>query len=142
MDLKPWNPWKEVARAEEEASRLLDAALAKLRSSLPGNPIAFVPPVDIVEGDDEYRVYVALPGAVEEDVDIAVERDVLVVRGELEPPYSPRGVTVHERQWRYGYFERRIRLPRAVGVEEIRASYEDGVLAIFVPKGGGSGEKT
>ncbi len=134
MDLTPWNPWNEIARAYKDAWRLFDAALERLRKSLPGSPISFVPPIDIVEWPDEYRLYVGIPGAVEEDLDIAVERDVLIVRGELERPYSTRGVVVHEQEWRYGYFERRIQLPRPVGVEEIRASYEGGVLTISIPK--------
>lgn len=134
MDLTPWNPWNEIARAREEAERLFDAALEKLRRSLPGSPISFVPPVDLVEGPDEYRLYVAIPGAVEEDLDIAVEGDVLIIRGELERPYSARGVLVREQEWRYGYFERRVQMPRPLAEDEIRASYEGGVLTISIPK--------
>jgi HSP20 family protein len=133
-ELTPWNPWKEIERAQAEAEAVFDAVFEKLRRVLGGRPISFVPVTDIIEVADEYRLYLSLPGMVEEDIDIALDGDILVIRGEREPPFDLPSVTVHQRQWKYGYFERRVQLPEPVDGDAIRATYDGGVLAIRVPK--------
>jgi HSP20 family protein len=134
LDLTPWNPWQELERVQGQVDDLLASVLAKLRNVVPGKEIAFVPATDIIELAEEYRLYFSLPGLVEEDIDIALESDVLIVRGEREAPYGGDQVAVHQAQWKYGYFERRIQLPRRVDGDSIQASYDAGVLTIRVPK--------
>ena len=144
MDLTPWNPWQELERVQGQVDDLLASVLAKLRNVVPGKAIAFVPATDIVELAGEYRLYLSLPGIVEEDIDITLEADILIVRGEREAPYGRDQAMVHQAQWKYGYFERRIHLPRPVEEDSIHASYDAGVLTIRVPKvpaeGGKEGE--
>ena len=139
MNLTPWNPWQEIERAQAEVESILGAVLHKLRHLVPGKSIAFVPVTDIVEVADEYVLYLSIPGMVEEDVDITLEESVLIVRGEREPPYDPAKVTVHQRQWKYGYFERRVQLPQAPDAELIRVTYDAGVLTIRISKASASG---
>jgi HSP20 family protein len=131
-NLEPWNPWHELEDVERQIDRLLDAALGKLRHVVPGREIAFVPRLDVVETGDEYRLYLALPGLVEEDIDISLEGRILVVRGERETPYDPRQAEAHVRQWKYGYFERRVELPRDLSSDAIQADYDAGVLTIRI----------
>jgi len=134
MDLKPWNPWEDLARIQAEMDAEMRSFLDKLRQSVPGNPIAFVPTLDLVESADEYVFYLALPGMVEEDIDIALQGRLLIIRGERDALYDSRKVTVHLSQWKYGFFERRIELPQAVSSEHIQAEYEAGVLTIRISK--------
>jgi HSP20 family protein len=133
-NLEPWNPWQEFQEVEKEADRLFDAALARLRHALPGREIAFVPVVDIVESAEEYRFYLSLPGVVEEDIDISVEGQVLIIRGEREAPYDVQQVDSHLRRWKYGYFERRVEMPFKLESDAISASYDAGVLTVKVAK--------
>lgn len=138
MDLTPWNPWQEIERVQSEVAHLLSAALSKLRTVVPGRPIAFVPVMDVVEVGEEYRLYLSLPGMVEEDIDITLEGHLLIVRGEREPPFDEARSIVHHRQWKHGYFERRVQLPERIDGEAISASYESGVLTIRIPKSHGT----
>lgn len=135
MDLKPWNPWQELERVQSEIDGLLAAVLKKLGPVPPGRFISFVPVTDIVEDEAEYRLYLSLPGLVEEDIDLTLEGEILIVRGEREAPYDSAHVRVHQGSWKYGYFERRVQLPRRVDAEAIHASYDSGVLTIRIPKG-------
>jgi HSP20 family protein len=135
MELRPWNPWQELERVEEEIDSLLGSVLAKIRRSVPGKAIAFVPPTDITEAPGEYRLYFSLPGMVEEDIDITLDGNILILRGEREPPYDPEQTTFHQRQWKYGYFERRVELPGKVDTDAIQATYDAGVLTVRVRKG-------
>ncbi len=139
MDLKPWNPWQELERLQAEMDEHLRAFLTKLRQAVPGKPIAFVPAMDIIEVGDEYRLYLSLPGMVEEDIDITLQGRLLIVRGEREPPYDPVQTAVHQAQWKYGFFERRVELPGEVQSDAIQASYDAGVLTIRIPRTAASG---
>ena len=140
MDLKPWNPWQELERVQSEIDGLLESVLRKLGPVPPGRSISFVPVTDITETEDEYRLFMSLPGLIEEDIDLTLEDDVLIVRGEREVPYDRSHVIVHQSSWKYGYFERRVQLPRRVDAEAIQASYEAGVLTIRIPKDVGGDE--
>lgn len=134
MDLKPLNPWQELEEAERQFEQISNALMAQMRQSIPGKAVAFVPPLDIVETTEEYRLYVVLPGMVEEDIDVLLIDEELVVRGEREMLYDPAGAKVLRRQIKEGYFERRLRLPSAVDPNELRATYEAGVLSITIRK--------
>jgi HSP20 family protein len=134
MDLKAWNPWQELERIQSEMDAHLGSVLKRLRQAVPGRPIAFLPSLDVIETADDYKLYLALPGMVEEDIDITLEGRRLIVRGERESPYDPGAVTVHQGQWQYGFFERQVELPDEVSADDVQAAYEGGVLTITVPK--------
>ena len=133
-NLEPWNPWQEFEEVQKEVDRLFEVALGKLRHVVPGREIAFVPVADIIETGEEYRFYLSLPGLVEEDIDITIEGQVLIIRGERDAPYDEGQVSTHLRQWKYGYFERRVEMPGKLESDAIRASYDAGVLTIRILK--------
>jgi HSP20 family protein len=134
MNLEPWDPWSEMERVRAEADRMLASFLDKMRQALPGVDLAFVPPLDMVETPSEYRLYVSVPGIVEEDIDLSVEGDWLIVRGERDAPFDPERVQRLQTEWKYGVFERRIRFPADVDRDKISATCESGVLTIRAPK--------
>lgn len=138
MDLKPWDPWDELHRVEKEMDDLIAAVLDKLRRVVPGKPIAFVPRMDIIESEGGYTLYLVIPGMVEEDLDITLAGEELIIRGEREPLFDLERVTIHQRQWKHGYFERRVRFPEKVDEASIRATYDAGVLTIRIPRCGGA----
>src|SRR5262245_10666684 len=100
MDLRAWNPWQEIERIQRDMDAHLSSALKRQREAEPGRPIAFLPKLDVVETPGEYRLYLALLGMVEEDIDLTLEGRRLIVRGERLAPYDPDAVTVHQGQWR------------------------------------------
>lgn len=135
MNLLPWDPWKELERLKTQTDRLWDEFLEKLTQCEPEpERIAFLPDVDLVESPLEYRLYLSVPGLIEEDIDIDVEQHALTIRGERQPPYDLERAGRRIREWRYGFFQRRVRLPIAIRPSAVRASYDMGVLTIVVPK--------
>lgn len=100
----------------------------------------WVPAMDIVETDDEYRVQLEVPGVAPEEIEVRVDGNTLTVSGEKR--YSSgeerrgEGYTFVERA--YGRFARSLRLPRTVDAERITARYDRGVLTLVVPKNGTS----
>src|SRR5262245_19836720 len=127
MDLDPWDPWREFERVREEADRLIERFLAKARLLESARPLSFLPETDIIETGEDLRSFLSLPGVVEEDIDIAVEGGLLVVRGERVCPYDEAHLR-HLSEWRYGFFERRFQLAGRLTTESLSASFLGGVL--------------
>jgi HSP20 family protein len=134
MDLEPWDPWREFDEIRADMDRMLDRFFTKVRASAGGRQISFIPTIDVVETGEDFRVFLSIPGAVEEDIDIAIESGTLVIRGQREAPYDPEQVHGHTAEWRYGYFERRIGIPPSADPDGLSATYQWGVLTVVIPK--------
>ncbi|KAK0470282.1 HSP20-like chaperone [Desarmillaria tabescens] len=76
------------------------------------------------------------PGLSKDDISIDVHNGRLTVSAESKilEEHDKDGYVVTER--RYGKFARTLQLPRGVNDDEIKASMQDGVLAVTVPKVG------
>jgi molecular chaperone IbpA len=88
------------------------------------------PPYDIAKtGDDTYRIDMAVAGFAQTDLDIAQERNVLVVKGQKaeskDGEYLHRGIAGRS-------FERKFELADHVRVED--ASLADGLLRISLKR--------
>ncbi|HEV8383005.1 MAG TPA: Hsp20/alpha crystallin family protein [Gemmatimonadales bacterium] len=118
-------------------SRLLNDAfgLAGLDSQFQDNVGAsWVPPVDILEEPDAIRIMAEVPGVRPEDVKISLEGNVLTIHGTKQQLAEERTERVHRYERTYGVFERTFTLPATVDANNIKASYEQGVLTVTLPK--------
>lgn len=135
MKPTPWNPWEEFDKLRAETDHMWDRFFEKLKHVEPEHPpIGFLPSADFVETEQDYRVYLSIPGLVEQDIDVSVDENELTVRGEREPPYDQQQHRPRVSEWRYGFFERRISLPGAIDISSVKATYEAGVLTIVATK--------
>jgi len=69
------------------------------------------PPADVFEDDDEVIIVVALPGVPEERIEVTSEPGAVVVRAERPASFGMEHA-VRQLEIPYGFFERRIRLPK------------------------------
>ncbi|MCW2718762.1 Hsp20/alpha crystallin family protein [Pseudonocardia sp.] len=90
------------------------------------------PAADVEETDDAYLVEIELPGVSPDDVSIEVERNELMVTGEIKQ--RERVGILRRRARPVGRFEYRVHLPGAVEPDNVRASLSNGVLTVEVPK--------
>ena len=135
MELDRLEPWRTFEQLQRDANRLFREFFEQLaKTERSSEPLAFSPAVDIYRGPNGLVVRAALPGMIQEDIDIFVDAGVLTVRGERLPPPEARPEDYLMQEWSYGRFERTIRFPRDVDVDGIRASYSEGVLVIILPK--------
>lgn len=95
---------------------------------------AWMPLVDIFEEPEFIRLVAELPGVKPENVQIAVENNVLTIRGNKEQVAEEKAEKVHRYERTYGAFERAFTLPATVAPDKIKATYEQGVLTVLVPK--------
>ena len=89
------------------------------------------PHIEVEDTSSEYRVTAELPGLEDKDVEVVVQDDVLILRGEKHARTEDRSRAFSERV--YGRFERRIALEGA-SEANVRAEFHNGVLTITVPK--------
>jgi HSP20 family protein len=121
--------WREMDRLQREMNRLFSSyAPSRLRSA-PGYPA-----LNIWENEDGQMVSAEMPGVQIEDIDITVEGDTLTISGERSSDGLPEGAQYHRRERGAGEFLRSIRLPYAVDLENIQASFADGILTVSLPR--------
>lgn len=94
----------------------------------------WVPACDVTETDAEYIVRLEAPGIHKENLDVKLAGDLLTITGHREHMEQKRGETELWKEREIGKFLRTMRLPAPVVEAEIKASYEDGVLNIRLPK--------
>jgi HSP20 family protein len=92
------------------------------------------PTLDVTESRENYTVTVELPGVDKKDLDVTIEDDVLIVRGEKKKESEEKDESYHRVERSYGSFSRSLRLPGKVDPENIKAKFKKGVLTLTVPK--------
>lgn len=90
------------------------------------------PRADVLSGKDGVTVYVDLPGALETDVEISVERDVLTITANPTTRFEDSIPLRHE-EFRLTPLRRRIALSEGLDTEHIAAEMRDGVLRVTIP---------
>ncbi len=96
----------------------------------------FSPTAEAAATDDSYEIVIELPGVDEKDIDITLNDDILVVKGEKYSEKQEEGKTFYFSERTFGSFQRSFRLPGTINPEAIQASYDKGVLHINLPKVG------
>lgn len=92
------------------------------------------PRLDVSETEKEIEVIADLPGLEKKDIEISLDNDVLVIKGERKEEYKETDKHVHRMERRYGAFCRALRLPVEVKSDKIEASFKNGELKITLPK--------
>jgi len=94
----------------------------------------FSPPMDVAETEDEVHVTVELPGMEKDDIELSMEGDRLVVRGEKKEQKEYREGDLYRSERYFGRFTREVPLPCEVDWEKAEATFKNGVLNVSLPK--------
>ena len=98
------------------------------------SPRRFAPRLDVVDQGHSLCLTVELPGMEREDVELTVEDDALVLRGEKKVAAQTAEEGCYRLERAYGHFQRVIPLPDGVDVEKVAATFAQGVLTVQLPK--------
>jgi len=96
--------------------------------------VVFSPAFDVKETKDSYSFKADLPGIQEKDVDVTMTGNRLTVTGKREQEKEDKSDRYYAYERTYGSFTRSFTLPDGADVEKLRATLEQGVLTITVPK--------
>lgn len=94
----------------------------------------FRPSVDIKESKDHYNINVDLPGVNKDDVQVTLENDALVIRGERHQERESEEDNYQFVERHYGSFQRVLDLPADANPDSLKAHYENGVLTIRIDR--------
>jgi HSP20 family molecular chaperone IbpA len=92
----------------------------------------FRPAADIIEREDGFHVFLDMPGVRKEDLTIDLDENRLAITGPTQPVSA--GEKIHEAEFVQGEYHRSFTLSDTVDRGRIKASLENGVLELFLPK--------
>ena len=90
--------------------------------------------VDVYQTPDSIIIKSTIAGVKPEDVDVAIENDMLTIRGQRKVDEEVAEENYFYQECYWGGFSRSIILPVEVVIDKIDASLKDGVLTISLPK--------
>jgi HSP20 family protein len=122
--------WSEAFEVLARADRMHRQFI---QPSGPRSPVAWEPPVDILETERAVLVLVALPGVDFDEVKAVINQGELLISGSRTYPDEMRTAIIHRLELPQGRFERRIRLP-AGRYSAIHRSASNGHLLITLEK--------
>ncbi|GAB4329858.1 MAG: Hsp20/alpha crystallin family protein [Dehalococcoidia bacterium] len=131
--LMRWDPAAEFNQLRETMDRLLNNFgrwPAVRDEGLGAHTLA----INVRETGDAYVVTAAVPGVKPEDVDVSIEDGVLTIKGEFRWEDNVEEQHYLRRELQYGAFERSLRLPPSVDVDNTEATFENGMLTLRLPK--------
>jgi len=91
-------------------------------------------PVDMYQTNDTVEVRASVPGVKPEDMQVTVEDNRLDIRGEAKSEAEVDEESYYVRERRWGAFYRSVPLPSGLDTENAKASYDNGVLVLSIPK--------
>jgi HSP20 family protein len=101
---------------------------------IPAVKRAMEPAMDVYQTDHDLVVELQVPKMDPKDIKVTVEEGVLKVEGGQTEEKEEKGKEYFRREIRRGHFVRMISLPVPVKEGEAKASFENGVLKVTMPK--------
>ncbi len=120
----------EAARLSNQAGQAARKILSQMSSEMADMKGYDVPPIDLIDTNEELIAMIALPGIAKENIDLAVTEDTLSITAKA----MPRTATYLRREMSPEGFKREIKLPIEVKPEQVKARFDNGILEVRLPK--------
>lgn len=135
MALIRWEPARELATIQNEMNRLFSTFFDGPAPSDTGGALRrWIPAMDLVETEDDFVLRADLPGMSEKDVNIELEDNILTISGERKAEHEERKEGYYRVERAFGNFARSLTLPEGIDPDQVRASFDRGVLEVRIPK--------
>jgi HSP20 family protein len=128
---------RDIATFQDRMNRLFDEVFPGMQRR--GEEQEFqagnwTPPVDIYEDENAIHVKADLPGIDPSSLDVRVEGNRLLLRGERNFEKETKKENFYRIERSYGSFIRAFTLPHNIQSDRIDAQYKNGELNISLPK--------
>jgi HSP20 family protein len=128
MALVPYNPFRDIERFFDEWASRFDAL------AFPEISLIEEPKMDIYEKNGSLVAEIAMPGIDPKTIDVSVEDNILKVEAKKEEEKEEKKKNYYRKEIKAGYLRRMVSLPVEVVGEKAKATYQNGVLKIEIPK--------
>jgi len=136
-NLTRWDPFADLLSFPDRLNQLLNQGTHVSRGKSNEQSLTFanfIPPVDVMEDDNNIMVQVELPGVREEDVEVRIENNMLTISGERRLENEEQRDNFLRVERAYGRFYRSFTLPSNIDPENVSATFDNGILKITIPK--------
>lgn len=124
-----WSPRRELVSLLEVMDRLFEESLAQRHVTGRGENRL---PIDVFTTPSEIIVKAPVPGVPPENVEVTLEGDTLTIRAELPVPLE--NVEYIFQECPGGRFSRVLTLNVPIDVDNIEATFDNGLLTLTLPK--------
>ena len=90
--------------------------------------------VDVYETDTELIVQSAIAGVKNNEIDVSLENDILIIKGERQNPTKDDNRKYFLEECYWGPFSKEIILPREIDTLRIDAKIKEGILTVRMQK--------
>ena len=101
-----------------------------------------VPKIDVINRDKEIVVKAELPGVAKEDIDVSMTDNTVTIKGSTSHEEKEEKGDYYRCEISRGSFSRTVALPGDVDADKAKASFNDGILELTLPKVERSHRKT
>ena len=126
-----YNPFQELERIQRQMDRLSQSMAGAERVP---RRVGVYPLLNISEDQDHIYVRAELPGVSPEDLEITVQDQQLILRGQRKVGGDEKNANYHRRERESGFFRRILRLPAQIDPNKVEAASKDGILTITLAK--------
>ena len=133
------DPFALLRRMTSEFDRLFDEPmfagfrLPAMRTGLLAEGVEWTPRIEVFEKENRLVTRVDLPGMKKEDVKVEVTDGQLAISGTRKREVEEKKDQFFRSEREYGSFYRAVPLPEGVGLEDVKATYTNGVLEVSIP---------
>jgi HSP20 family protein len=118
--------WNEFDKLHRDVNRLF---YDKHPVARPGFPA-----LNVWSNEDSAIVTAELPGFEANEIDMSVVNDNFTIQGEKKPVEHDDDDILHRQECRTGRFQRSLKIPFKVNVEEVSAKFNNGILKVTLPR--------
>ena len=123
-----WNPFKEVYDLQKAINSLFED------TPFSRDYRTKYPLIDLVDKDDSYLIRAEMPGVCKDGAKVTVKGNILTIEGEKKCIELPEETITLRSERGLGSFNRAIELPSDIEANKVKATFEDGILYIDLPK--------
>jgi len=136
MAITRYEPWNLLNEFQREMNTMFGRRYGLTRGEHDTEVVTsdWVPAVDVKEEERRFVIYVDVPGVDAGDIEVAMEKGVLSIRGERKSESSEEHEGYKRIERSRGSFYRSFALPDTADAEGISARGQNGVLEIVIPK--------
>ena len=127
------SPFGEMLTLRQAMDRLFDDDFRPARW-LSGGPDGPALPLDVTTDANMLTIEAALPGIKPDDVDITVENGTVTISGKTASERTAEEGAYVLQEIRRGNFSRSVTLPTGLEPDKARATFENGILRLEIPK--------
>ncbi|MBN2654569.1 MAG: Hsp20/alpha crystallin family protein [Nitrospirae bacterium] len=140
MSIVKWGPLRELEDMRRDMDRIFEEFFVpsgrRRQHAWPVQAEAglVVPNVEMYDRKNEIVVKAEVPGVKKDGLDLTITKDSLTIKGEVKKEEEVKQENYYFSERSYGTFTRSLALPVEVESEKAKASFENGVLEIVLPK--------